>query len=491
MTASKNQIFCGYSDGELRVFDALTGLCLATLQPDQSQPIWTIIALDSPNQLAVGSASGKLFIIDSEEVFDLTQTLSLFQGEVLAACWSRNSQILFVSGSDSNIFAVKKNQVTGRYEVLGKVRGQSHAVFSLACIETVEKEESNLQNQESNIHSNKNQIWKIVSGGENSDICVIDFGLDGFAQKLNEKGRRGFRHVLENSSSSLQSCYSPDSFIRKGTSFTEILQIDRSKSDIEIVNKFSLEHASPISTLDFCQKSNSLAAYFPENQEVSVYNTLTGGKNTLFKNKSIGWLKFMAKSLLYFDVEENCLCLLDKHKITDQDFKETDTVRIPWDKFMPDDLQVDIRERYLLVWDKLLQKVAVFNTQNKHWTDLSSIYTGKNSICSVLLHPVQAKVFYLDSRNRLFTFCLKTKSTFKIDLSKREIPKNIQVYKILGSLHKSGALMLVSDYQVVYVNISEKESTSVKKNHKILSIVPVIDRTSDIFKYFLLLYSFK
>lgn len=432
------------------------------------------MSLQNENEFAVGSASGKLFIIDSEEIFDLKQTFNLTQGEILSAKFCPESEILFISGSDSNVFSIKKNSQNKKFEVLGKVRGQSHTVFALEILKS--QDNQNKFNQNENLKDSKN--WKLVCGGENSDLCVIDYNIDGFSQKLDNKGKRGYRHVLENTSSLLQSTLSPNFFIRRGHNFTELLEIDRSNPEIAIKNKFSLEHSNPIPYLDMCEKSQSLITYHPETQEIIQYNTLSGTKKTIIQNISISWLKYFTKYLAYFDNRENQFIFLNKH----QKFEKSKTINAPWPQFVPDQVNCDIQERFLLAWDKIQEKVAVYNFQTEIWTDVSSIYSGKNIINCLLLHPFETKIFYLDSRNRLFTFCLKTKSTFKIDLSEREIPKNLQIYKILGSLHKNGVLLLISDYHVIHVDISKKISSIFKKNQKILSIVPVIDTKSKINK---------
>ena len=144
---------------------------------------------------------------------------SVSQGEVLSVTTSKSKGILFFSGNDSNIFSVAKNKNTGKYSVLSKLRGQSHSVVSLYCLDYSLPNENN-----NNLlkHSSK-----LLSGGDTSDICVMDFDSFGFIQKTNSKKEnsisQGFRHVLEPSENKLQNGFSKNMFLRRDNDFIEIV----------------------------------------------------------------------------------------------------------------------------------------------------------------------------------------------------------------------------------------------------------------------------
>ena len=139
-----------------------TGACLWRLEE----------AMDS--DLVVTSSSGRVFFLEVGDTDNLLQTLACSQGEVLAVTKAPKMNLLFFSGNDSNIYSVAKNAKTEKYSVLSKIRVQSHAVHALFCLDYMVFAPRNEATQ-GEAGKNESALNKLLSGGETSDICVMDF----------------------------------------------------------------------------------------------------------------------------------------------------------------------------------------------------------------------------------------------------------------------------------------------------------------------------
>ena len=466
------RLYCGYSDGQVRVFDMTTSQCVTTLQIDLNKCIWQI-QKTGKCEMMVGSSSGKLFVISSGLIDNLTQTISCSKGEILSICRSKNDQVIYFSGNDSNIFALAKNLSSDKYTLLGKLRGQSHSVQSLFCVYSD--------------WNNSDQMAKLLSGGETSDICVMDIAAQGF-QKADKKNgiteKSGFRHVLEPLHQRLQSGYSSKGvFLRRDLGFIELVQT--AKTVQQMHSLFSLEHSKPISCVAFCEVTSHIAYYNSEDLELSVVNFKTGQKIFKLQKICLSALKFLRSYLVYFDCLNAKLVYLKKH----HNFKEDLACAkiMDEDDLYIDSIQTDLKERFMLLTDNLNQKSKLLNTQTNEIRDVSEIWQ-KNSVLKLIqLHPVESRIYYINNANNLFYYSLKEATTHPVVFKSTKIPSNLQINSIIFCLFNCHSIKLISDYDIVHINLLKKNFRIEHKTHRLINMISVVNVKSNI-KLYILLY---
>ena len=324
---------------------------------------------------------------------------------------------------------------------------------------------------------------KLLSGGETSDICVMDFDNSGFKKRVTANLKenildtkpQGFRHVLEPLKDSIQRTRSKDCFLRRGPKFTELIRICRKEKSNLMKSIFSVEHSKPLSAVDFCGETSRIAYYSNLDHELCIVDILSGVK--IFQKESllISQIKFSRNHLIYFDCQSNSLVYLKKH----ENFKEDPQRQVKFPKKMfVDDLEFDMQERYLLMNDNLQRLSYVFSQQSQKIIDLSEIWVKNDVLKLVQIHPINSEVYYIDNSNQVFYYSLKKKMTFKVDLGSQRIPHNLQIYSIVFSLFQPKSLFLTSDYDVVKVDTLNKKIAIYKKPTRIMNIISVVDTKS-------------
>lgn len=447
-----------------------SGLIKQTFQIENKCCIWTLKNI-SNDEILLGSSSGKVFIINTSQNENLTQKLECSQGEVLCCETTIDNKFFFISGNDSNIFMITKDQNSNKYVVVNKLRGQSHSVFALFCI-----------------YDGSFSSGKLLSGGETSDICVMDFSSLGFTNfgktKKEANGSvklAGFRHVLEPLNRKLYKCSSNDSFIRADNGFYEVVQITKDKLN-SFKSIFSLEHKKAITFVDYCDNTNLFAYYNKEDNEMVVVHTLNGNKIFIKENLQISKLFFCKNHLCYFDISEQKIVFLKKFQkfVVDNEL-EINLQPVNKNKILFfDNFQTDFYERFLLMNDNLSRTVFLYNFQTKQIENISQIWT-KNPVIKILnLHPIKSEIFYLDNSNQLFYYSIKNKTTHKVNLNQNKIPHNLQIYNIEFDMFNFENLMLISDYHVVKIKLDQNSLKIKKRNNRIINLISIINKNSKI-----------
>ena len=96
------------------------------------------------------------------------------------------------------------------------------------------------------------------------------------------------------------------------------------------------------------------------------------------------------------------------------------------------------------------------------------------------MHPFDSKIYFVNNNNNIFYFCLKTNSTFKLDIGEKKMPKNIQVFNLCFSLVDFNEMVLIGDYHLIFVNLNGKIGIEiVKKENRIINIHQIIDSKSN------------
>ena len=146
--------------------------------------IWSLFSINS-NYLAAGTSNGKILICDVNFGV-IYKDFHEHSADILAIA-SNNSNdenfLMYFSGSDSLIIAIKYVKKNNMFIYLNKFRGQSHDINSLVYL------------------SNFNLL---LSGGINTDICIYKLGnkgnfLEKYEKKVNTKVKRHispFEHRL-------------------------------------------------------------------------------------------------------------------------------------------------------------------------------------------------------------------------------------------------------------------------------------------------------
>lgn len=436
------------------------------------------------SDLVVTSSSGRVFFLEVGDTDNLLQTLACSQGEVLAVTKAPKMNLLFFSGNDSNIYSVAKNAKTEKYSVLSKIRGQSHAVHALFCLDYKVFAPRNEATQ-GEAGKNESALNKLLSGGETSDICVMDFNQFGFSRKATISDstvqKMGFRHVLEPLENLLKTGNASEMFLRRGSEFIEVVKVESLKSGSGSNPKyrpvFSFEHSKAISSVSFCQDMMQFAYFSLEDLELVILDMKTGERLASYSGLYVSQVTFSSHHLILFDVLDRSLKFFKKRSKYGAELNVFRTIEVPT-RFV-DSIQLDVRERFALLNDHLSRKCFFMSIHSKGLTDLSRIYKQNHLIKLIQLHPLQDKVYFVNNNNNVFFYCMKRKITVKVDTGKHSIPRNIQVFNICFSLSDPTRLRLVGDYHIISVDSSETPKVRVeRKTERVVNLQQIIDKKS-------------
>lgn len=419
------------------------------------------------NEFVVGSSSGKLFFVKGAPDCHLIQTLHCSQGEILTVARDVPHSLLFFSGNDSNIFAVSRSSLNGKYSVLSKQRGQSHSVHALFCFEWRVPDQSSGQVE---------CISKLLSGGETSDICVMDLSESGFWHRERDSQSSksaGFRHVLEPVAFLLQAGSSGDSFLRRADDFCEIVSVE-ADAPPKFTSLFSLDHSMPISCADFCAKSEQIAYFKSEDNKLCIASTATGDKLISIPNVFASQISVSRDFILYFDVLSNSLRFIKKKK--KYDFGDIHDFSVNLNCSFVDQIEVDSFGRLVLISDSLSKNLFIVNMQTKQVSDFSAVWKKNHVIKLFRLHPTRSKVFYINNNNSIFYLCLKTNKTAKLNTGKAKIPRNIQIFNLIFSPRDPSLLRLIGDYHLVKLWFGEAKDLQIfKRDNRIINVRQLVD----------------
>lgn len=182
------QVFAGYEDGTIKLWDLKSGNCLQHFDKSAGKgadhaKIWQLkyIEAEGENFLVSGDSKGEVSIWQTK-FGTLAQTFKNLKGDIFALEFSGHNQALYATGVDSRVLSIqtqrdpRSNQIA--WKVTSMFRGQSHDINSLVLLSA-------------------NQL---LSGGITTDICVYKLQDGRFADQfgknsVQQKHQQKLRHV--------------------------------------------------------------------------------------------------------------------------------------------------------------------------------------------------------------------------------------------------------------------------------------------------------
>ena len=168
---NNNIFYCGLANGSIIKFNYNSNSILLIIKNYDNEInknlIWSLLSINS-NYLACGTSNGKILIFDVNFGV-IFKDFHEHSADILTIASKSNEEnfLMYFSGSDSLIIAIKYVKKNNMFIYLNKFRGQSHDINSLVYLDNF------------NV---------LLSGGINTDICIYKLGNKGnFLEKYEKK----------------------------------------------------------------------------------------------------------------------------------------------------------------------------------------------------------------------------------------------------------------------------------------------------------------
>lgn len=436
MNLKEMTVFLGYANGRVKKYNLKNSNMACWNSKLGNNFSVRVLSIFNEDFIIIGGSSGKVFSLDSK-FGSITRTFNNCSiSDVTSMQNDLANGLVYFTGYDSRIFVLKFDEMERDFKIVGKNRGQTHDVNSLALIGS-----------------------ELLSGGKTSDICIMKVDKNGFGESETQRKKHVqqslFEFVFHSSDNTIGYFYNDQVTLVRFEQKKPEEQSDQLSSSIPNYNStvlLKLYTDKSINQIQFCEKTGILVLSYLLEEKLRFYRISDG---EIIKELPLKCTKMLISRNKLFVIEhtKNALKIINLN-----DFSK-EMIHIELKTFQEfqnfiDFFEVSQSHQFCLIGNHFEAKLIIVNLRNSSISDVSYLLKGKN-VQFVRFLGASDKVFYMTNNNKIFIFKTSKQANFALDL-KENIGLNFGTIKdIVFPNGETKKVILSSDYYMICLDIEK------------------------------------